>query len=215
LGWADVIDRLRGPASAGAGTTEPQVVGLADDARAEWVRWYDARVSGLNEPGADAVERAVDGKLADFTARLALILHALDAACRPAHAPGAALPPVGRSALERALRLGAYFRAQQRRARFAAGDRNVDATSRAIFDWLRRTGRTEFSVSALKDSLRWLADRPGGVEGALERLEQTGAVIRQPPAANPARRGRPPSASYAVHPELRAPGPRESRENRP
>ncbi|MDR3633512.1 MAG: DUF3987 domain-containing protein [Isosphaeraceae bacterium] len=213
--WADAIDRLYGPAAAAAATIAPRVVGLAADAQEEWARWYDARADGLNGPEADAVERAVDRKLCDFTARLALILHALDAACHPTRAEGAPLPPVSRSALERALRLGVYFRVHQRRARFAAGDRSVDGTARAIVDWLRRTGRTRFSVSTLKGSLRWLAHRPGEAEGALDWLEQRGAVARGAPTRPASRRGRPPSAVYAVHPELWSQARRELQENGP
>ena len=215
VGWADAIDRLRGSTSADAEPIATRTVRLALDAQEEWAGWYDAQADALNEPDADVVERAVDTKLCDFTARLALILHALDAACHPTRAPGAPLMPVSRSALLRALRLGAYFRVQHQRARWTAGHSRVDGTARAIVEWLRRTGRTRFSVSKLKDSLRWLAQRPGEPDAALDWLERRGAVARQA-AKRPGRRGgRPASAVYAVHPELHTREPRETRETAP
>ena len=91
-------------------------------------------------------------------------------------------------------------------ARFPASDTSVGGTARAIVEWQGRTGRTGFSVSRSKDSLRWLAPRPGETKGALEWLEQRGAVVREGPGLAPSRRGRP---RREVYPELRSRGRRE------
>src|SRR5207245_2476463 len=75
--WAEVVDRLRARpmAMSEEGKPHPHVVRFAPEAKAAWIEWYDRAVDEVNAPGFDAGELAVEGKLADFAARLALILH--------------------------------------------------------------------------------------------------------------------------------------------
>lgn len=216
-GWANTIDRLRARAvGVGSdGAAAPRVIALAADAQPEWVRWYNAQADAFNAPGADVGAVAAEAKLCDFAARLALVLHLLDLACPPSRGAVEPVPPLGRSALLRALRLCAYFRSQHRRARWvASGGPGSNGVARAIVEWARRAGKTRFSVSELKCALRWLADRPGEPEGALRWLEDQHAIVRQVPrTAVPPRKGRPGSAVYEVHPGLRGQEIQEMQEN--
>ena len=99
VGWADAIERLRGPLPHESGAPAKRLIELAADALAEWVPWHDDQADALNLPGADAVVRGAEGSSA--IRRAALILHGLDVACHPTRGPGEPPPPVSRSAVLR------------------------------------------------------------------------------------------------------------------
>ncbi|MDR3632548.1 MAG: DUF3987 domain-containing protein, partial [Isosphaeraceae bacterium] len=201
-GWSEVVDRLRGRPLREEGA--PEVVALADDARAEWVHWYNAQADALNAPGADGEAQAAEAMLCEYAARLALIVHLLDVACHPTRGAAEPLPSVSRSALVGGLRLASYFRAQHRRIRCEVDGGRGNRVTRAIVDWVRRTDRTRFSVSELTHSLRWIADWRGEPEAALRLLVGQNAIRRvQVKQGQSPKGGRPRSPLYEVHPGLK------------
>jgi hypothetical protein len=137
--------RARPLAISPEGRTHPHAVPFDPEAKARWVEWYNSHVDETNGPGYDTGELAVDGKLCDFAARLALILHLLLLACDPTRGGTDLIPPVTRSAVEGAIRFWSYFRSHGRRARWfmSGGIGNRDA--RAIVEWIKRNGIKSFS----------------------------------------------------------------------
>src|SRR5262249_14513540 len=74
----EVVGRLRArPMASKDGRPCPEVVRFMPGAKAAWIAWYNAHIDEVNDPGHDAGESAVEGKLCDFAGRLALILHLL------------------------------------------------------------------------------------------------------------------------------------------
>ncbi len=180
-----------------------ELVSFTEGAKAAWVAWYNARTDEFNAPGCDPSQRAAECQLREITPRLALIVHLLDVAFDPARKPGDPLPPLGVESLRKGLRLWSYFRAQQRRVRWVISGGAREPVAGAIVDWIRRTGRTHFSVSELTDALRWLRTRPDEPESALDALEACHAIRRRADAPRPPRSpGRKQSPIYDVHPAL-------------
>ncbi len=203
--WAGVVDRLRARpmAMSDEGRPCPHVARFAPEAKAAWVEWYDRNVDEVNSPGFDAGELAVEGKLQDFAARLALILHLLHLACDPTTDDLGPIPPVSRWAVSGAIALWGYFRAHHRRARWFMNGGVESPSARAVLDWVKRNGREEFSVKELLDNLRWLRDRPNEPETTLRWLEERHLIRRQPDPERPAgTRGQKPSPTYEVHPSI-------------
>src|SRR5262245_46975181 len=101
------------------GKKQPHVFRLSRQARDTWVRWYDAHADAVNDPAFDPGEMGADGKLCDFAARLALILHVTHLACDPTATPErfASTPDVSKWAVSGAIKLWSYFRAHHRRVR--------------------------------------------------------------------------------------------------
>ena len=165
-GWAEVVDRLRARPMALSEERKPcpHVIRFAPDAKAAWIEWYDRNVDEVNAPGFDAGELAVEGKLQDFAARLALILHLLHLACDPTTDDFGTIPPVSKWAVSGAIALWGYFRAHHRRARWFMNGGVESPAARAVLDWVRRNGRGEFTVKELLDNLRWLRERPNEPE---------------------------------------------------
>ncbi len=195
--------RLHQPAGPPGDGLRCELIAFTEDAKAAWVAWYNARTDEFNAPGCDPLQRAAECQLRDITARLALIVHLLDVAFDRARKPGDPLPPLGVESLRKGLRLWSYFRAQQRRVRWEIGGGTREPVAGAIVDWIRRTGRTHFSVSELTDALRWLRARPDEPESALEALEAYHAIRRRADAPRPAgSAGRKHSPIYDVHPAL-------------
>ena len=82
--WARIVTRLRDrPMSESNGKPHPHVIRFAETARVAWIDWYNGHVDEMNSGGFDPDEQSVDGKLSDFAARLALILHLIDLAADP------------------------------------------------------------------------------------------------------------------------------------
>jgi hypothetical protein len=198
-------DRPPTPGAAPGGVAHPHVVSFSPEAKARWVEWYNRHVEEVNDPGYDAGELAADGKLCDFAARLALILHLLTLACDPTRGDTDPIPPVSRSTVEGAIRLWSYFRSHGRRARWymTGGVGNRDA--RAIVDWIKRNKIETFSERDVTRHLPRFQDHPESLSAALRWLAERN-VIR--PAPDPDRpegtRGRKPSPGWMVHPLLEA-----------
>ncbi len=203
--WFAALKRLRlhQPAGPPGEGLRCERIAFTEDAKTAWVAWYNARTDEFNAPGCDPSQRAAECQLRDITARLALIVHLLDVVFDPECRPGDPLPPLGVESLRNGLRLWSYFRAQQRRVRWVIAGRTREPVAGAIVDWIRRTGRTHFSVSELTDALRWLRTRPDEPESALEALEASHAIRRREDAPRPAgSAGRKHTPIYDVHPAL-------------
>ena len=202
--WAAAVQTLRAlPMSCVEGRSCPHVVQFQPEAKAEWVAFYNAHADEVNRPGYDVDALAAEGKLVEFAGRFALILHMLALAADPTRAGAVPPPELDTASVRGAVRLWTYFRAHHRRARWVMdrGVGNRDAAS--ILAWVGRTSREEFSEKELTDNLRSLAGRPGDLHSALAWLEHRHAIRRHPDPDRPSgMRGRKPSPTYDVHPDL-------------
>ena len=93
--WAEIVERLRSRHMIADedGKDHPKAIQFSKDAKAAWVEWYNDHVDEVNAPGFDEGELSVEGKLEDFAARLALILHLLHLAGDPTFDYLGPLPP--------------------------------------------------------------------------------------------------------------------------
>ncbi len=207
--WSGVVQKLRDrPMAVTEGKSHPEVYRFSPEAKAAWVARYDAHADSVNEPGFDPGALAMEGKLCDFAARLALIHQLMHMACDPI-APDPDRPPyVSKWTVSGAIKLWSYFRSHHRRVKAYLEGKDLGRapeSARLILRWLRNhPGVAAFLESELtrvvpklsadrammEDGLLWLAQRK-----AIRRL----AVTEQPKG----KRGRKPAPVWEAHPGLR------------
>jgi hypothetical protein len=203
----EIVGRLRArPLTVSPeGKLHPHCIPFSPEAKALWVRWYDEQVDESNGPAYDADELSVDGKLSDFAARLALILHMLNEACDPTRGESDPIPPLSLWAVSGAIKLWAYFRSHHRRARWFYNGGIGNAGARAIIEWARRNGHENFDERELKRNLTRFQNDPVGMAESLNWLAERHALRLAPQPDRPeGRRGRKPSPVWLVHPMIRA-----------
>ena len=204
--WSEIIHRLHDrEMSFHEGHEVPHVVRFSPAAKEVWIAWYNANVQESRDLGYETSELSVDGKLEDFAARIALILHLLTLASDPTIDPNGTIPPLSVASMEGMIAFWRYFRSHHRRARWqmSGGIENKDA--RHVLDWIRRHGHLSFSKKEITDHLRWLNLRPGGAEEIFSWMEERHLIRKQKsPATEPVKRGRSPSPIYEVNPVLLA-----------
>jgi hypothetical protein len=135
-----------------------------------------------------------------------LILHLLDLACDPTRGAKDPIPEVDTAGVQHAIELWTYFRAHGRRARWhiTGGIGNRDA--RTILDWVKRSGRTEFTERDVAKDLKKFASDQEALATALDWLADRHAIRPAPKPDRPAStRGRKPSPAWIVHPSLAGP----------
>ena len=202
--WSEIIHRLHDrEMSLHEGDEVPHVVRFSPAAKEVWIGWYNANVQESRDLGYESSELSVDGKLEDFAARIALILHLLTLASDPTTNPNGTIPPLSVASMEGAIAFWRYFRSHHRRARWqmSGGIENKDA--RHVLDWIRRHGHPSFTKKEITDHLRWLNLRPGGAEEVFIWMEERHLIRKQKNAAtDPVKRGRLPSPVYEVNPVL-------------
>jgi hypothetical protein len=207
--WAEIIGRLRDrPMAAADGKRHPQVLRLSPEAKAAWVAAYDAHADAVNDPGFDPGELAMEGKLSEFAARLALILHMLHLACDPIAERPDPPPPVSRWAVAGAIKLWFYFRSQHRRVRAYLGGKGLAGApegARLVLRWLRNHPDVDvFPESELtRDVPHFRKDR-AAMEDGLLWLSQRRTLRRVPVPERPkGTRGRKATPAWEVHPYFR------------
>lgn len=219
--WAEVVRRLRDREMANTdGKTHPEVYRFSPEAKAAWVFWYNAHADSVNDPGFNSDELAMEGKLCDFAARLALILQLMHEACDPIARDPASPRYVSKWAVSGAIKLWSYFRSQHRRVRACLVGRDLGGApegARLVLNWLsNHPGRETFTErdltlayppsrgydrAVMEDGLNWLAQR-----NAIRRAAQP----ERPKAA----RGRRPTSAWEVHPDLEATKQRKQQKQR-
>ena len=213
--WRLVIQRLRErPLVARDDKEFPHVVYFSPAAKRLWVDWFNANVAESRQPGYETSELSVDGKLENFTARLALILHLLMLATDPQSSSTGPIPELSMEALAGAIVLWRYFRSHHRRARWRMNGGIENRDARSVVDWIKRHGVKSFTRSEITSDLRWLNQRAGGADEVLDWLGERHILRKcQAPAREPGKRGQTPSPSYDVNPCILAPRNTENTEN--
>lgn len=173
---------------------EPRTLTFAPDA-AEAVTGLLRDVEPRFRPGADLASMTDwGGKLTGAIIRIAGLLHLA------AHARDGWDIPISLATLEAAAELGAYYTDHAKAAYDAIGADPAVADARAILQWIRTTGPSQFTA---RDVMRGLRDRfpkAADLAAPLGILESRG-WIRPRPGAPSQGRGRPAAPSWEVHPD--------------
>jgi replicative DNA helicase len=178
-----------------AGWTDPAQFQLAPGALEMLTQAAEALEPRLR-PGADLghiVEWA--SKLSGTTARIAGLLHAAE------HLQDGYQRPVSEETMARAIAVGDYFTAHALAVFDYMGADPAVEDARAVTEWIRRRGRAQFTRRDLHRGLHARFRKAEDCDPALVMLSGNG-WIREIQAPRPEGRGRPPSASFDVHPSL-------------
>jgi hypothetical protein len=180
----------------------PHVAFFTHEAKAEWMRHFNAHASEMNGSHFPPSLRGPWGKLREYAGRLTLILACLDNAADPTANPNA-VPVVDPRTVRNAWRLVSYFKSHARRVYSAIGfGSGVGGGSvvKAIVAWVRDGRRSEFSERDIKQARRWIEEAE--LADALNYLVMRNAIRpREAPAAGRGA-GRPASPIYDVNPAL-------------
>lgn len=181
----------------------PHVVDFSPAAKEIWRQWYNAHCAQEEADDAPLWMPGAWAKLRGYCARFCLILSRLRLATDPDCATGDVRGPVLEQDARGAIKLIDYFKGHIARIqhRTTGGTGNRDA--QAVLGWIARKGVSEFKEAEPRDDLRRRFPDPKLLVGALRALVEVGAI--RPKTATPAtvhRRGRKPSQTYEVHPDL-------------
>jgi hypothetical protein len=205
--WDGAIRRLwsRGMVFDPHGRPVPFEVGMEEPARATWRAWINRHRAELRDPDNRAeVYSGPWSKMESFAARMALILSRL----HQAYDPTDDRVPHAVSALDvwGATRLADYFKAHFKRARaeLVGGAHVVPGDVVAVLDWIKNTGRREFSERDCKNNFhsRFKHD-PFALVDALEWLRARRCIRAK--AVDRKSIGRPHSGVWEVNPKLLSP----------
>jgi hypothetical protein len=130
--WALIVEALwRRDLDVRDGLAVPHVLRLTDEARAAWVRHYNAHIDELNAADFPDHLRGAWVKLTEHGGRLALVLTLLwDAAAEAFGRDPDPAPPVGRERVEASWRLVPYFKSSARRVHHVATGGGLDPDAR-------------------------------------------------------------------------------------
>jgi hypothetical protein len=190
--WLLSLEQWRNP----EGDLRPKIVGLTPDGKEAWVQFTKAHAAELNAEAFPDHLRGAWSKLRGYCGRLALVLHYLDMACRPATGS----EDVGGDAVAGAARLMVYFKGHYLRvaARMNADPRQDEANR--ILAWLQRKREVvRFTRREVYSDLRRSFNAPEGLDRPLALLAQYGFVR---PLEAEARQGggRRPSPGFEINP---------------
>jgi hypothetical protein len=212
--WTDAIERLHGTAMVPAENdlVQPWSVKLTPDGKAPWVQWFNEHVDEMESPDFSERHDGAWSKMKGRAARFALILSRLWSVCGSTSAGDgastvtAAPADVSARDVEGAIALVDYFKHQQLRLYHEMTNGIGSADAKAVLDWIRRKGIESFHQADVGNDLRRFRDNPAALVKALKVLEASNGLRPKVEPRSDSRRGRKPSPSYAVHPDLlRAP----------
>jgi hypothetical protein len=177
--------------------TDPAVLPLTADAQA-LVLQFEAEVEPKLKAGNEYGHiRDWASKYVGATVRLAGLLHLAD------HITDGWAKAISAETMTRAIALGRYFAAHALAAYDLIGDSQNVEDARLILAWIERKKPVRFSRNELaKGVSRARFKTVTDLDPPLELLEHHGYLRRDPP---PERKGpgRPPTATFQVHPNYR------------
>jgi hypothetical protein len=200
----------------------PHLVEMSQEAKSIWVQWWNRHVRETEDHELDGKSGAWS-KMRVHAARFALILSRIRWACDPPPIgnhleKGVPLPeticdpehgppgPVLPQDVKGAIMLAEYFKSHLLRVAHRMKGCLGDANAQWIVDWIRRKQLETFNSSDVSADCRRFRDNPMTLDSALKLLENVNAIRLKSMQVDPHRRGRKPSPTYEVNPELlRAP----------
>lgn len=185
-----------------AGWTDPAVIQLTPEAN-ERVLDIERAVEPRLAPGG-AWSHIVDwgSKYTGAVVRLAGLIHLGEHAVRE----GWNTQPIGADTIDRAAMLGDYFAAHALAAFDDMGADQSTRNARHILAWIERAGMTTFTKREVFRALKCTQlPTAGDFDAPLSVLESHGYVRPVEQAARSKSGGRPPSPTFAVHPDVHRP----------
>jgi hypothetical protein len=209
--WAEAIERLHSTSmfwDQEKETDRPHFVGFTPEAKAEFVKWYNAHADEVNDPEFPDVKAGAWSKLRSHAARFALILSRLRWACNPLS--NDRFEPISVEDMRGAVALVDFFKAHLTRVRHEMSGGVGSADAQELLKWIKRNHKITFRAADVGAIVRRFRKDDRALTAALNALEAAG-VIR--PRQETHERGRRPSQAYDVHPDLF--GAPENTENEP
>lgn len=151
------------------GKPRPVVVTMTPDAKAAYVAHYNAINVERAELSGDLA--AAWSKLEEIPARLALILHYVEAAYRGGDINEPSTITAG--TMNDAIRLANWFKRETRRVYGLLAETNEDRDRRRLVEWIAKRGGT-ITARQLQQSRREFRDSSDAAEAALRDLAQHG-----------------------------------------
>jgi replicative DNA helicase len=179
-----------------AGWTDPARFQLAPDALEMLLRAAEALEPRLHADSGD-LGHITDwaAKLTGTTARIGALLHAAE------HLGDGYQRPVSEETMARAIAVGDYFTSHALAVFDYMGADPAVEDARAVTEWIRRRGQAQFTRRDLHRGLHARFRKAEDCDQALQMLSGNG-WIREMKAPRREGRGRPPSATFAVHPSV-------------
>ena len=135
---AQLIDRLYElqPEADACGEPPPVVLELTPEAKSGWKRFYNSHFKGRDELPTEL--SAARSKLAEYAARLALVVHCLRWAADDPQLEDA--ERVDAASLGAAVELTRWFKGEARRVYALVGISGGDSSQRKLTEWIERKG---------------------------------------------------------------------------
>ncbi|CAN5183045.1 hypothetical protein BH11PLA2_BH11PLA2_07710 [soil metagenome] len=163
-----LMDRLfvLQPTLSDDGEAQPVLVRLTPDAKAAWIRYYNAHSHEQADLTGDL--SAAWSKLEEYAARLALVVHY----ARWAAGEVADELWLDVASMNAGIALATWFKGEARRVYALLSESDGERDDRRLVEWIGRKGG---SVTArdVQQGCRWLKE-PGTAEAALEELVKAG-----------------------------------------
>lgn len=192
----DALALLRAIRGKAGTMADPLCVHVDDDGLAALDRFLGNVHADLR--AAEGLLAAWLGKGRGIVPKLAAVLHLLDWSARQS----AALPDIGRDAIERAIALwSGYYRAHAEAFFGDAAPSDVAARARRVVRWLKSCDLDEVSREDIRRTALGQTVNACDADRVLARLTEAG-VLRPIALPQPAQRGRP-TLRWEVNPALR------------
>jgi hypothetical protein len=209
--WAAAIGKLFDtPMQVKDEVEAPHPIGFTDAAKQRWIDWFNAHADETEAPEFSDRQAGAWSKMRAHAARFALILVRLRWACEPPPPPPPSprfavvtgLDEVTGSDVEGAIELATYFKSHLLRVIHQMTGGFDHADIRAVADWIRRKGLTEFRVHDVGADLRRFRSNPKARDAALAGLVEVGVIRPKREDRHPSTTGPKPTHAYEVHPEF-------------
>jgi hypothetical protein len=201
--WVETIKRLHEtPMGIGDdGNEGPRLVDFSPEAKAAWVKWFNAHADEREEVGDR--HAGAWSKMRAHAARFALTLSRLsDIYIISNDLSKLLLCQIEKSDVGGAIKLATYFKSHLLRVahRMTGGVGDPDASQ--IIAWIRRKRLSEFREADVGADLRRFRKDGEALSAALEALLEAGVIRLRQEERDPSQRGPKPTPLYEVHPEL-------------
>lgn len=199
--WHSIVLRLRCQKMRSEfGSERPWVLQFDEDARLAWKTWWNEHTSESESEDLPHRMTGAYSKMRIMAARLTLIMARVRQACAVEHGD----PPqdsVTAEDVRRAAVLVGYFKGQAARVSSALCGTEPSCEAFEILRLIQANAWPSFRVYQINGAKRRFRRDPNGLSACLTELEKLGAIRPVGPKQAP-QRGRHPSPSYEVHPDL-------------
>jgi hypothetical protein len=171
-----LLTNLLGLTLANEKKRTPHFVGLAPDAKSEWVAWYNAW--GDIQHQSEGEQKALLSKLVGYAARLALVHHVVSKAADSVFDP----QPVTRRSVKAGINLANWFASEAIRIYALLKETETQRARRQLIEWIaEQGGKTTVRNLQRSNGRRWTDSE--SAKAALDDLvkAEAGTWVERPP----------------------------------